>query len=56
MLERIENVIQCDECNSHLSYEEDDIEVSWNWNHKFRAKYIKCPICGNDICIGRIKN
>ena len=55
MISILEHYVQCDECHCHLSYNPEDIETSWNWNHKFQAKYLKCPKCGNDIFIEKIE-
>ena len=57
MVTILEHYVQCDECHCHLSYDPEDIEISWNWNHKFQAKYLKCPNpkCGNDIFIEKIE-
>jgi len=56
MITIIENHIQCDECNTHISYNKEDTYISWNWNHKYRVLYIDCPRCGNSIAIKRIDN
>lgn len=55
MISIIENYIKCDECGVHLSYEENDAYVSWNYNRKFRCLYLDCPKCGNSIPIKRIE-
>ena len=54
MITVIENYVQCDECGKHLSYGMEDTEVSWNWNHKYQIRYLKCPNCDNDIPIKRL--
>ena len=55
MITIIKNYIQCDECNTHLSYDEEDTYISWNWNHQYRVLYVDCPKCDNSIPIKRIK-
>ena len=50
----INNYIQCDECKSHLGYDEEDTYISWNWNHRYKVVYVDCPKCGNSIAIDRI--
>lgn len=55
MITIIKNHIKCDECNAHLSYDEEDTYISWSENHKYRVLYIDCPKCGNSIGIKIIK-
>jgi hypothetical protein len=55
MIEIIPRYAQCDECRTHLSYDKDDLELSWNAFHTRRNWYLECPVCGNDICIEEYK-
>jgi len=55
MITIIKNYIQCDECNTHLSYDNKDTYISYNWNHTHQVLYVDCPKCGNTIAIKRIE-
>ncbi len=56
MIKIIENSIRCDNCGVLLSYEKKDVDIHWNWNHKFRCAYLKCPKCEEYIVIDRVED
>lgn len=46
---------KCKECKSELQYEYSDIkkdiryEIGYCGDHEYTYKYIKCPICGEEV-------